>query len=58
MQPAAETRSAMLMGAETGTVDFICTEMPTAQGALAAYPDMVILNFAKTVMISPFRIAT
>ena len=45
-QPAAETAPAMLMALETGTVDFICTDMPTAQGALAAYPDMTILNFA------------
>ncbi|MPN31138.1 hypothetical protein SDC9_178612 [bioreactor metagenome] len=36
----------MLMALETGTVDFVCTDMPTAQGALAAYPDMTILNFA------------
>ena len=46
VQPAAETAPAMLMALETGTVDFICTDMPTAQGALAAYPDMTILNFA------------
>ena len=36
----------MLMALETGTVDFICTDMPTAQGALVAYPDMKILSFA------------
>jgi putative lysine transport system substrate-binding protein len=46
IQPAAETAPAMLMALETGTVDFVCTDMPTAQGALAAYPDMVLLNFA------------
>ena len=46
IQPAAETAPAMLMALETGTVDFVCTDMPTAQGALAAYPDMTILNFA------------
>ena len=43
---AAETAPAMLMALETGVVDFICTDMPTAQGALIAYPDMVILDFA------------
>ena len=43
---AAETAPAMLMALETGTVDFVCTDMPTAQGALAAYPDMVLLDFA------------
>ena len=41
----AETAPAMLMALETGTVDFICTDMPTAMGAVAAYPDMVILDF-------------
>ena len=33
---------------ETDTVDFICTDMPTAQGAVAAYPDMKILDFSGT----------
>ena len=27
-------------------VDFICTDMPTAQGALVAYPDLTILDFS------------
>ncbi|NCB50890.1 MAG: transporter substrate-binding domain-containing protein [Clostridia bacterium] len=43
---AQETAPAMLMALETGTVDFICTDMPTAQGAIIAYPDMMILDFA------------
>ena len=38
----------MLMALETGSVDFICTDMPTAQGAVAAYPDMTILDFSGT----------
>lgn len=42
---AAETAPAMLMALETGAVDFICTDMPTAQGAVLAYPDMKILDF-------------
>lgn len=46
IQPASETAPAMLMALETGTVDFVCTDMPTAQGAIAAYPDMVLLDFA------------
>ena len=46
IQTAAESAPAMLMALETGTVDFICTDMPTAQGALVAYPDMVILDFS------------
>ena len=45
---AAETAPAMLMALETDTVDFICTDMPTAQGAVAVYPDMVILDFSGT----------
>ena len=48
IQTAAETAPAMLMALETDTVDFICTDMPTAQGAVAAYPDMVILDFSGT----------
>ena len=45
---AAETAPAMLMALETGMADFVCTDMPTAQGAVAAYPDMVILDFSGT----------
>ena len=45
---AAETAPAMLMALETGMVDFICTDMPTAQGAIAAYPDLKILDFSGT----------
>ena len=48
VMPAAETAPAMLMALETGMVDFVCTDMPTAQGALIAYPDMVILDFSGT----------
>ena len=29
-------------------MDFICTDMPTAMGAVAAYPDMKILDFSGT----------
>ncbi len=46
IQPAAESAPAMLMALETGTVDFVCTDMPTALGAVRAYPDMVLLDFA------------
>ena len=48
IQTAAETAPAVLMALETGSVDFICTDMPTAQGAVAAYPDMTILDFSGT----------
>ena len=46
IQTAAESAPAMLMALETGVVDFVCTDMPTGQGALAAYPDLVLLDFA------------
>ena len=42
----AESAPAMLMAIASGTVDFVCTDMPTAQGALIAYPDLVLLDFA------------
>ena len=48
IQTAAETAPAMLMALETGMVDFVCTDMPTAQGAVAAYPGMKILDFSGT----------
>ena len=48
IQTAQDTAPSMLMALETGTVDFVCTDMPTAQGALAAYPDMVLLDFANS----------
>ena len=38
----------MLMALETGAVEFICTDIPTAKGAVAAYDDMVILDFTDT----------
>ncbi len=41
-----ESAPAMLMALASGTVDFVCTDMPTAQGALIAYPDFKILDFA------------
>lgn len=48
VQAPAETAPAMLMALETNMVDFICTDMPTAQGAVAAYPGMKILDFSGT----------
>lgn len=44
----AESAPAMIMAVESGTVDFICTDMPTAMGAVAAYPGMKILDFSGT----------
>ena len=45
--PAADA-PAMIMALESGTVDFICTDLPTANGAVAKNPDLVVLNFAGT----------
>ena len=44
----AETAPAMIMQLQTGTVDFICTDMPTAMGAAAKDDNLVILNFSGT----------
>ena len=48
LMPASETAPAMVMAVESGTVDFICTDLPTAMGACATYPDLVILDFTGT----------
>ena len=48
IQTQAETAPAMIMAVESGTVDFICTDMPTAMGACATYPDLTILDFSGT----------
>lgn len=45
MLPAQESAPAMLVALNSGRVDFICTDMPTAQAALVAYPNMKILSF-------------
>jgi len=44
----AETAPNMIMQLQTGTVDFICTDMPTAMGAVALDDSLVILNFSGT----------
>ena len=43
-----ESAPAMLMALETGEVDVVCTDMPTAQAAIIAYPDIKILDFKGT----------
>ena len=45
--PAADA-PAMIMALESGMVDFICTDLPTANGAVAKNPNLVVLNFAGT----------
>ena len=44
----ADTAPAMLMSLQTGTVDFVCTDMPTAMGAVAKDDNLVILDFSGT----------
>ena len=46
IMPQSDDAPAMIMAVESGTVDFICTDMPTARGACAAYDDLVILDFS------------
>lgn len=48
IMPEAETSPAMIMAVASGTVDFICTDIPTASGACAAYDDLVILDFSNS----------
>ena len=48
IQPPADTAPAMIMALESGTVDFICTDMPTATAAVAKNDNLVILDFSGT----------
>ena len=48
LMPASETAPAMIMAVTSGTVDYICTDMPTAMGACATYDNLVILDFSGT----------
>jgi putative lysine transport system substrate-binding protein len=36
----------MLLAVSSGTCDFVCTDMPTAQGAVITYPNLMILDFS------------
>jgi putative lysine transport system substrate-binding protein len=48
LQAPAADAPAMIMALESGMVDFICTDLPTANGAVAKNPDLVVLNFSGT----------
>ena len=48
LQSPAETAPAMIMALQTKMVDFICTDMPTAMGAVAKDANLVVLNFSGT----------
>jgi len=47
-QSPAASAPDMINALITGTVDFVCTDLPTADGAVAKNPDLVVLNFAGT----------
>ena len=47
-QAPAASAPDMINALITGTVDFVCTDLPTAEGAVAKNPDLVVLNFAGT----------
>ena len=44
----ADSAPAMIMQLQTGTVDYVCTDMPTAMAAVAKDDNLVILNFSGT----------
>ncbi len=46
VKEAKESAPAMLMALASGDVDFVCTDMPTAQAALIVYPEMTLLDFS------------
>lgn len=48
LMPASESAPAMIMAVESGTVDYICCDMPTAMGACSTYDDLMILNFSNS----------
>ena len=47
-QAPAASAPDMINALITGTVDFVCTDLPTAEGAVAKNPELVVLNFAGT----------
>ncbi len=46
--PAQESAPAMLVALAANRVDLICTDMPTAQAALVAYPTFKLLDFSSS----------
>lgn len=45
---AQESAPAMLVALDSGSVDYVVTDMPTAMAACAAYDDMVLLDFTNS----------
>ncbi|MBQ8594809.1 MAG: transporter substrate-binding domain-containing protein [Oscillospiraceae bacterium] len=48
IQNAQENAPAMLVALDSGAVDLVVTDMPTAMAATAVYSDMVLLDFTGT----------
>ena len=48
IQSPAASAPDMITSLVSGMVDFVCTDLPTADGAVAKNPDLVVLNFAGT----------
>lgn len=46
--PAQDSAPAMLVALNSGRVDIVCTDMPTGQAALVAYPNMRLLDFSSS----------
>lgn len=45
IQPAMENAPAMLVALDSGKVDLVVTDMPTAKAACVAYPNLTLLDF-------------
>ncbi|MGI6498525.1 MAG: transporter substrate-binding domain-containing protein [Oscillospiraceae bacterium] len=45
IQPAMESAPSMLVALDSGKVDLVVTDMPTAMAACVAYPNMMMLDF-------------
>ena len=46
--PAMESAPTMLVALDSGKVDLVVTDMPTAMAALEVYPDMKLLDFTES----------
>lgn len=46
--PAQDSAPAMLVALNSGRVDLVCTDMPTGQAALVAYPNLTLLDFSSS----------
>ncbi|MDD7409095.1 MAG: transporter substrate-binding domain-containing protein [Anaerovoracaceae bacterium] len=45
IKPAFESVPNMLVALESGSIDYVCTDRPTAMAACVSYPDMQMLEF-------------